>query len=75
MLSFVVVHADGFLEAVLTFVVALPVADVWQVHPRCFCAAVPHIPVLWMLLRWDYAIHAHRGYLMSFQMLSHCCRT
>ena len=26
--------ADGFLEAVLTFVVALPVADIWQVS--CF---------------------------------------
>ena len=25
------VCADGFLEAVLTFVVALPVADIWQV--------------------------------------------
>jgi hypothetical protein len=25
--------ADGFLEAVLTFVVALPVADIWQVGP------------------------------------------
>ena len=24
--------ADGFLEAVLTFVVALPVADIWQVR-------------------------------------------
>ncbi len=27
--------ADGFLEAFLTFIVALPLADVWQVCPNC----------------------------------------
>ena len=32
---------DGFLEAILSFIVSIPTADIWQVRHHC-CDVIPH---------------------------------